>query len=91
MKFTGNIYNFQNDVVITTPTSEKLREIQNYASRYIRKNKLDVDYQFGDGEFNKVALEIFKGTKKYATYRWIPLHPRYEPHLVMRGSYWRKK
>ena len=31
-----------------------------------------------------------KNGKKYATYAWLPMHPRYEPHLVMRGGYFRK-
>ena len=90
MQYMGRIFDFENDVVITIPASEKLSDTQKVAARYIAKNRLDSDWRFGDGRFNKVALEIFKGTKKYATYRWLPYHERYEPHLVVRGGYWRK-
>ena len=69
----------------------KISEAQAEAQRYIRKHKVDRDWKFGDGPFKGCVVEIFKGKKKYATYRWVPYHARYETHLVMRGGRFRKQ
>lgn len=75
----------------TTVTNAKLA-----AERYINKNGLDAGYTFGLAEASKcvrenlITIDVFKNNKNPVKYRWHPLHPRYEPHLVIRGGYFRK-
>tara|TARA_B100000085_G_C18488805_1_gene490425 strand:+ start:191 stop:472 length:282 start_codon:yes stop_codon:yes gene_type:complete len=88
--FTAKVFNFIGDDIYITETYPKISEAQAEAQRYIRKHKVDRDWKFGDGPFKGCVVEIFKGKKKYATYRWVPYHARYETHLVMRGGRFRK-
>jgi hypothetical protein len=88
--YTAKVFNFVGDTVYTTDTYPKISSAQAEAERYIHKNKIDKNWKFGDGRFDGCVVEMFKGVKKHATYRWVPYHERYEPHLVIRGGYFRK-
>jgi len=88
--YTAKVFNFVGDTVYTTDTYPKISEAQAESERYIHKHKIDKGWKFGDGRFNGCVVEMFQGTKKYATYRWVPYHERYEPHLVIRGGRFRK-
>jgi len=88
--YTARVFDFVGDTVYTTDTYRKISEAQAESERYIHQHKIDRNWKFGDGHFKGCVVEIFQGTKKYARYRWIPYHARYEPHLVMRGGRFRK-
>ena len=66
------------------------------AESHIHKNALDAGYCSGLAEasvFSQnryVTIDVFAENKKPVTYCWKPIHPRYEPQLVLRGGYFRK-
>ena len=96
MRHAVTIHDFVNDVVITKDGFATITEAKIEAERYIHKSKVDVRHSQNLGvasEFVRarmLMIDISKEDKKYASYYWVPMHPRYEPHLVMRGGYFRK-
>jgi|TARA_R100001510_G_scaffold39492_1_gene35955 FAD synthase len=96
MAHAVTIHDFVNDVVITKDGFTTITEAKIEAERYIHKSKVDrlhcqnlsVVSEFVQGKM--LMIDISKEDKKYASYYWVPMHPRYEPHLVMRGGYFRK-
>ena len=94
--YSLTIRDLVNDVVITKYGFATVTEAKNEAERYIHSSKADRLHcqNLGlAGEFRRkklVTIDVLKNGKKYATYAWLPMHPRYEPHLVMRGGYFRK-
>jgi len=96
MTYRITIRDLVNDAVITKDGFATVTEAKNYAERYIHKSKASAMHcqSLGlSGEFFRkelVTIDVLKNHKKYATYVWLPMHPRYEPHLVMRGGYFKK-
>jgi len=96
MTYNLTIRDLINDVIINKDEFATVTEAKNYAERYIYNNKTDARHrqslglssEFLQKEF--VTIDVLKNGKKYATYAWLPMHPRYEPHLVMRGGYFKK-
>ena len=85
-----------NDITVNKDGFATVTEAKDEAQQYVFKNKVDAAHCQNLGRASDfvqtrlLMIDIFKCNKKYATYYWVPLHPRYEPHLVMRGGYFRK-
>jgi hypothetical protein len=96
MAYSLTIRDLINDVVITKDGFATVTEAKKDAERYIYSSKADRWHcqNLGvAGKFRReglVTIDVLKNDKKYATYAWLPSHPRYVPHLVLRGGYFRK-
>ena len=96
MTYSLTIRDLVNDVMITKDGFATVTEAKDEAHRYIYSSKADRWHCQNLGlasEFLRkelVTIDVLKNDKKYATYAWLPMHPRYEPHLVMRGGYFKK-
>ena len=96
MTYSLTIRDLVNDVVITKDGFATVTEAKDEAHRYIYSSKADRWHCQNLGlasEFRRkelVTIDVLKNDKKHATYAWLPMHPRYEPSLVMRGGYFKK-
>lgn len=96
MTYTVKIHDNIRSNEITLNDFATVTDAKRAAERYIHNNFLDAGFTQGLYEAsvcvqnNLILIDVLKNEKNPVKYRWHPLHPCYEPHLVIRGGYFRK-